>query len=80
MSKGQVLTWTTYDILLLALFMDKRVDEAESIWNTVIQTHMRSVPKRLFSRMILMHDICQRPDKVLEVYLTHFQLYLLTGT
>ncbi|EER97347.1 hypothetical protein BDA96_02G346500 [Sorghum bicolor] len=68
MSKGQVLTWTTYDTLMLALFMDKRVDEAESIWNTVIQTHMRSVPKRLFSRMILMYDIHQRPDKVLEIY------------
>lgn len=54
--------------------MDKRVDEAESIWNTVIQTHMRSVPKRLFSRMILMYDIHQRPDKVLEVCLTHFHL------
>jgi hypothetical protein len=70
MSKGQVLTWTTYDTLLLALLMDKRVDEAESVWNTVIQTHTRSVPKRLFSRMILIYDIHQRPDKVLEVYLT----------
>ncbi|ONM58205.1 Pentatricopeptide repeat-containing protein chloroplastic [Zea mays] len=35
MSKGQVLTWTTYDTLLLALLMDKRVDEAESVWNTI---------------------------------------------
>jgi hypothetical protein len=77
MSKGQVLTWTTYDTLLLALLMDKRVDEAESVWNTVIQTHTRSVPKRLFSRMILIYDIHQRPDKVLEVYLTH--LHLLVG-
>ncbi|WVZ66259.1 hypothetical protein U9M48_015506 [Paspalum notatum var. saurae] len=68
MSKGQVLTWTTYDTLLLALFMDGRVDEAESIWNTVIETHTRSVPKRLFSRMILMYDIRQRPDKILEVF------------
>lgn len=77
MIKGQVLTWTTYDTLLLALLMDKRVDEAESVWNTVIQTHTRSVPKRLFSRMILIYDIHQRPDKVLEVYLTH--LHLLVG-
>ncbi|ONM58065.1 Pentatricopeptide repeat-containing protein chloroplastic [Zea mays] len=68
MSKGQVLTWTTYDTLLLALLMDKRVDEAESVWNTVIQTHTRSVPKRLFSRMILIYDIHQRPDKVLEIF------------
>lgn len=68
MSKGQVLTWTTYDTLLLALFMDGRVDEAESIWDTIVQTHTRSVPKRLFSRMILMYDIRHHPDKVLEVY------------
>ncbi|KAG2637516.1 pentatricopeptide repeat-containing protein At4g18975, chloroplastic-like isoform X1 [Panicum virgatum] len=68
MSKGQVLTWTTYDTLLLALFMDGRVDEAESIWDTIIQTHTRSVPKRLFSRMILMYDIHHHPDKVLEVH------------
>ncbi|KAK3127296.1 hypothetical protein QOZ80_7AG0571090 [Eleusine coracana subsp. coracana] len=68
MSKGQVLTWTTYDTLLMALFMDGRVDEAESIWNTIIQTHTRSVPKRLFSRMILMYDIRNCQDKVLEIY------------
>jgi len=90
MSKGQVLTWTTYDTLLLALFMDGRVDEAESIWDTIVQTHTRSVPKRLFSRMILMYDIRHHPDKVLEVHLNNFylhirssflpfQLYLLTG-
>ncbi|KAL6901912.1 hypothetical protein ACP4OV_004788 [Aristida adscensionis] len=68
MSKGQVLTWTTYDTLLLALFMDGRVDEAESIWNNILQTRTRSVPRRLFSRMILMYEICHRPDKILEVY------------
>ncbi|XP_062188762.1 pentatricopeptide repeat-containing protein At4g18975, chloroplastic-like [Phragmites australis] len=68
MSKGQVLTWTTHDTLLLALFMDGRVDEAESVWNTIIHTHTRSVPKRLFSRMILMYDIHHRPDKILEIY------------
>ncbi|EAZ04241.1 hypothetical protein OsI_26386 [Oryza sativa Indica Group] len=67
MSKGQVLTWTTYDTLLLALFMDGRIDEAESIWNNIIQTHTRSVPKRLFSRMILIYDTRHCPDKVLEV-------------
>jgi pentatricopeptide repeat protein len=74
MSKGQVLTWTTYDTLLMALFMDGRVDEAESIWSTIIQTHTRSVPKRLFSRMILMYDMCNRQDKVLEVRSDSFLL------
>uniref|UniRef100_A0A0D9X008 Pentacotripeptide-repeat region of PRORP domain-containing protein n=1 Tax=Leersia perrieri TaxID=77586 RepID=A0A0D9X008_9ORYZ len=67
MSKGQVLTWTTYDTLLMALFMDGRMDEAEMIWNTIIQTHTRSVPKKLFSRMILIYDSRNCPDKVLEV-------------
>lgn len=79
MSKGQVLTWTTYDTFLLALFMDGRADEAESIWSTVIQTHTRSVPKRLFSRMILMYDTCHRPDKVLEVHLNHFHFYVVSS-
>ncbi|XP_039829270.1 pentatricopeptide repeat-containing protein At4g18975, chloroplastic-like isoform X3 [Panicum virgatum] len=37
-------------------------------WLRIIQTHTRSVPKRLFSRMILMYDIRHHPDKVLEVY------------
>ncbi|KAM0839350.1 hypothetical protein ACQ4PT_060373 [Festuca glaucescens] len=68
MSKGQVLTWTTYDTLLLALFMDGRVDEAESIWNTIIQTYTCSVPKKLFSRMIQIYNTRHLPDKVLEIY------------
>lgn len=68
MSKGQVLTWTTYDTLLLALSMDGRVDEAESIWNTILQTYTRSVPKKLFSRMIQIYNTCHLPDKVLEIY------------
>jgi pentatricopeptide repeat protein len=67
MSKGQLLTWTTYDTLLLALFMDGRVDEAESVWNTIIETHTRSVPKKLFSRMIQIYNTRHLPDKVLEV-------------
>lgn len=76
MSKGQVLTWTTYDTLLLALFMDGRIDEAESIWNNIIQTHTRSVPKRLFSRMILIYDTRHCPDKVLEVVSDFFIFFL----
>uniref|UniRef100_A0ACD5V1W7 Uncharacterized protein n=1 Tax=Avena sativa TaxID=4498 RepID=A0ACD5V1W7_AVESA len=62
MSKGQVLAWATYDILLLAL------DEAESIWNTALQTYTRSVPKKLFSRMIQIYSTCHLPEKVLEIY------------
>ncbi|XP_037484643.1 pentatricopeptide repeat-containing protein At4g18975, chloroplastic-like isoform X1 [Triticum dicoccoides] len=68
MSKGQVLTWTMYDTLLLALSMDGRVDEAESIWNTILQTYTRSVPKKLFSRMIQIYNTRHLPDKVLEIY------------
>ncbi|KAM3365562.1 hypothetical protein ACQJBY_015336 [Aegilops geniculata] len=68
MSKGQVLTWTTYDTLLLALSMDGRVDEAESIWDTILQTYTRSVPKKLFSRMIQIYNTRHLPDKVLEIY------------
>jgi pentatricopeptide repeat protein len=77
MSKGQLLTWTTYDTLLLALFMDGRVDEAESVWNTIIETHTRSVPKKLFSRMIQIYNTCHLPDKVLEVRFDMFICYCL---
>ncbi|KAG4977716.1 hypothetical protein JHK86_037190 [Glycine max] len=33
----------TYDTLLLAFDMDKRVDVAESSWNMIIHAHIRSV-------------------------------------
>ncbi|WOK91642.1 pentatricopeptide repeat-containing protein [Canna indica] len=68
LSKGQVLTMGTYDTLLLAFDMDGRVDEAESIWNVILQTHTRSVSKRLFSRMIALYDHHHLPDKILEVF------------
>ena len=76
MSKGQVLTWTTYDTLLLALFMDGRLDEVESVWNTILQTYTRSVPKKLFSRMIQIYNTRHLPDKVLEVKFDLFFTYL----
>ncbi|XP_073006401.1 pentatricopeptide repeat-containing protein At4g18975, chloroplastic-like [Typha latifolia] len=68
LSKGQVLTMGTYDTLLLAFNMDGRLDEAESIWNMIIETHTRSVSKRLFSRMISIYDHHHLPDKILEVF------------
>ncbi|KAG4960298.1 hypothetical protein JHK87_036931 [Glycine soja] len=42
-SKGQGATMGTYDTLLLAFDMDKRVDVAESSWNMIIHAHIRSV-------------------------------------
>lgn len=59
----------TYDTLLLAFEMDQRVDEAESLWNMILHTHMRSVSKRLFSRMIALYDHHNMPDKIIEVSL-----------
>ncbi|KAG1347269.1 putative Pentatricopeptide repeat-containing protein, chloroplastic [Cocos nucifera] len=67
LSKGQVLTMGTYDTLLLAYDMDGRIDEAETVWSMIIQTHTRSVSKRLFSRMISLYDHHHLPDKILEV-------------
>lgn len=67
LSKGQVLTMGTYDTLLLALDMDGRVDEAATIWSTILQTHTRSVSKRLFSRMIALYDHHHIPEKIVEV-------------
>ena len=57
----------TYDTLLLAFDMDQRADEAESLWNMIIHAHMRSVSKRLFSRMIALYDHHNMPDKIIEV-------------
>lgn len=67
LSKGQVLTMGTYDTLLLAFDMDGRVDEAESFWNVILQTHTRSVSKKLFSRIIALYDHHHHPEKILEV-------------
>jgi len=58
----------TYDTLLLAFDMEQRVDEAESLWNMIIHAHMRSVSKRLFSRMISVYDHHDLPDKIVEVF------------
>ncbi|TKY71914.1 Pentatricopeptide repeat-containing protein [Spatholobus suberectus] len=68
LSKGQGATMGTYDTLLLAFDMDQRVDEAESLWNMIIHAHMRSVSKRLFSRMISLYDHHDIPDKIIEVF------------
>lgn len=68
LSKGQGTTMGTYDTLLLAFDMDQRVDEAESLWNMVIHAHTRSVSKKLFSRMILLYDHHDLPDKIVEVF------------
>lgn len=59
----------TYDTLLLAFDMDKRVEEAESLWNMIIHAHTRSVSKKLFSRMITLYDHHNIPDKIIEVSL-----------
>lgn len=66
-----MLTLGTYDTLLLAFDMQGRIDEAESIWNVVIQTHTRSVSKRLFSRMISVYDHHHLPEKILEVIISY---------
>ncbi|KAK1260983.1 Pentatricopeptide repeat-containing protein [Acorus gramineus] len=68
LSKGQGLTMGTYDTLLLAFDMDGRLDEAEAMWDTILQTHSRSVSKRLFSRMISLYDHHQMPNKIIEVF------------
>ncbi|XP_018627248.1 pentatricopeptide repeat-containing protein At4g18975, chloroplastic isoform X2 [Nicotiana tomentosiformis] len=68
LSKGQGATMATYDTLLLAFDMDKRVDEAETLWNMILHTSTRSVSKRLFSRMISLYDHHHVPEKIVEVF------------
>ncbi|GKU92449.1 hypothetical protein SLEP1_g6174 [Rubroshorea leprosula] len=68
LGKGQGTTMGTYDTLLLAFDVDKRVDEAESLWNMILHTHTRSISKRLFSRMISLYDHHNMPEKMIEVF------------
>lgn len=68
----------TYDTLLLAFDMDRRVDEAESLWNMILHAHTRSISKRLFSRMISLYDHYDMADKIIEVLtLYHCSVCLL---
>ncbi|KAL6197332.1 hypothetical protein ACLB2K_032941 [Fragaria x ananassa] len=54
--------------LLLAFDMDHRLDEAESLWNMFLHTRTRSIPKRLFSRMISLYDHHEMKNKIIEVF------------
>lgn len=67
LSKGQGATMGTFDTLLLAFDMDERADEAESLWNMILHTHTRSIPRRLFARMIALYAHHDLHDKVIEV-------------
>ncbi|KAK1284675.1 Pentatricopeptide repeat-containing protein [Acorus calamus] len=68
LSKGQGLTMGKYDTSLLAFDMDGRLDDVEAMWDTILQTHTRSVSKRLFSRMISLYDHHQMPNNIIEVF------------
>ncbi|KAK6932280.1 hypothetical protein RJ641_001904 [Dillenia turbinata] len=68
LSKGQGTTMGTYDTLLLAFDMDRRVDEAESLWSMILHAHTRSVSKRLFSRMISLYDHHNMQEKIIQVF------------
>ncbi|KAG2244401.1 hypothetical protein Bca52824_093774 [Brassica carinata] len=46
----------------------QRADEAESLWNMILHTHTRSIPRRLFARMIALYAHHDLQDKVIEVF------------
>ncbi|KAI3740306.1 hypothetical protein L2E82_30734 [Cichorium intybus] len=66
--KGQGMTMGTFDTLLHAFDMEKRVDEAESFWNMILHTHQRSISKRLFSRIISIYAHHNMPHNIIEVF------------
>lgn len=68
LSKGQGATMATYDLLLLAFDMDKRLDEVKGLWDMILHAHDRSISKRLFSRMISLYDHHNLPKDVIEVF------------
>lgn len=67
LSRGQGATMAEYDTLLLAFDMEKRVAEAESLWNMILLAHTRSLSKQLFSRMISLYAHHDMDDKIIEV-------------
>ncbi|KAI9198902.1 hypothetical protein LWI28_024087 [Acer negundo] len=68
LSKGQGATMATYDTLLLAFDKDKRVDEAESLWNMIVHTHTRSISKQLCSRIVSLYDHHGMQEKIIEAF------------
>ncbi|KAL6204764.1 hypothetical protein ACLB2K_022031 [Fragaria x ananassa] len=68
LSRGQGATMATYDTLLLAFDMDHRLNEAGSLWNMILHTHTRSIPKRLFSGMISLYDHHEMKNKIIKVF------------
>ncbi|KAH6779059.1 Pentatricopeptide repeat superfamily protein [Perilla frutescens var. hirtella] len=68
LSKGQGATMATYNLLLLAFDMDRRLDEAKMLWDMILRAHDRSISKRLFSRMISLYDHHNLPNNVIEVF------------
>ncbi|KAH6814060.1 Pentatricopeptide repeat superfamily protein [Perilla frutescens var. frutescens] len=68
LSKGQRATMATYDLLLLAFDMDRRLDEAKMLWDMILRAHDRSISKRLFSKMISLYDHHNLPNNVIEVF------------
>ncbi|KAL2980033.1 hypothetical protein AAZX31_13G204900 [Glycine max] len=66
-SKGQGATMGTYDTLLLAFDMDKRVDVAESSWNMIIHAHIRSDHHNMLDKIIEvfadMEELRVKPDE-----------------
>ena len=61
------MTMGTYDLFFLALDMEGRVDEAEDVWHRLLETHSRSISRRLFSRMISLYEHHHLSVKILEV-------------
>lgn len=68
LSKGQGRTFATYDLLLKAYDMDARLEDCEALWEKILLSHTRSVPKGMFARMMYIYRRRQMPEKLLKVF------------
>lgn len=68
LSKGQGRTFATYDLLLKAYDMDARLEDCEELWERILLSYTRSVPKSMFARMMYIYRRRQMPEKLLKVF------------
>ncbi|KAL2621914.1 hypothetical protein R1flu_002119 [Riccia fluitans] len=68
LDKGQGKTLATYLMLLEALDNEGRIEEAEVLWEKVLQENMECIPRAMFSRMISMYERYGKPKELLKVF------------
>lgn len=67
-SKGLGKTHGSYALLLKAYCLEGRLEEAEELWDALLASLNRSMPKNLFAFMTNAYRRREMPDKVIQVF------------